>query len=318
MNAHNDNDDENGDDEHRDAEIWGLLAETSAATPPTTLSNLVIATAIAARPSGHVVDSLGGGIRADPAVAFVQTVDEFRTVLAHATGSEVVEPYGWSVTQLVAHLLEVDLYFGRQLGLWDHTIDDSLEEDHLAMTEAAIRNAVKADFTDTVERWFEVSGALRSHVSSVDDEELRRRIKFHMLDARVSSILVVRVFEIWTHTEDLSRALRREPPVLDAARLHLMTRTAVGAIPLGMLLGNIGVGPHTARIVLTGRGGGVWNQPLQLGLAAGEPEVTIVADALEFCRMAAQRVAPGDLDAEVEGPTDLALTVLRGASVFAA
>ena len=85
-----------------------------------------------------------------------------------------------------------------------------------------------------------------------------------------------------------------------------------------MLLGNIDGGQHTARIVLTGRGGGVWNQPLQLGLEAGEPSVTIVADAVEFCRLAAQRIAPADLDAEIDGPMDLAITVLRGASVFAA
>ena len=70
--------------------------------------------------------------------------------------------------------------------------------------------------------------------------------------------------------------------------------------------------------MLTGRGGGVWNQPLQLGLEAGEPSVTIVADAVEFCRLAAQRIAPADLDAEVDGPMDLAITVLQGASVFAA
>jgi hypothetical protein len=70
--------------------------------------------------------------------------------------------------------------------------------------------------------------------------------------------------------------------------------------------------------VLTGRGGGVWNQPLQLGSEPGEPSVTIVADALDFCRLAAQRIEPTDLDAEVEGPMELAVTVLRGASVFAA
>jgi hypothetical protein len=34
--------------------------------------------------------------------------------------------------------------------------------------------------------------------------------------------------------------------------------------------------------------------------------------------MAAQRIAPAELDAEVEGPMDLAISVLRGASVFAA
>jgi hypothetical protein len=85
-----------------------------------------------------------------------------------------------------------------------------------------------------------------------------------------------------------------------------------------MLLGNIDGGPNTARIVLTGRGGGVWNQPLLLGLEPGAPSVTIVADALDFCRLAAQRIAPHDLLVEVDGPMELAMAVLRGASVFAA
>ena len=69
-----------------------------------------------------------------------------------------------------------------------------------------------------------------------------------------------------------------------------------------MLLANIDGAQHTARIVLTGRGGGVWNQPLQLGAEAGEPSVTIVADALEFCRLAAQRIEPADLDCRGRRP----------------
>jgi uncharacterized protein (TIGR03083 family) len=301
-----------------DDEIFGLLAETSAVAPPGSLGDRVVDAAISARPGGQAISSLGGGVRAHAGLAFVQTVDEFKSVLSQAEGSAIVEPYGWSVTQLVAHLLEVDLYFGRQLGLWEHTIDESLEDDHLAMTEAAVRASVRADFADTVAKWFHVSTAVCDHVAGLDSAQLRERIKFHLLNTRVSTALVVRVFEVWTHIEDLSRTLRRDPPELDAGRLHLMTRAAVGAIPLGMLLGNIDGGRNTARIVLTGRGGGVWNQPLELGLEPGEPAVTIVADALEFCRLAAQRIAPIDLDAEVDGPMDLAITVLRGASVFAA
>jgi uncharacterized protein (TIGR03083 family) len=299
-------------------EILGLLAEISAVAPPPSLGDLVVHTAMAVRPGGQAIESLGGGVRANPAHAFTQTVDEFKSVLAHADGGEVVEPYGWSVTQLVAHLVEVDLYFGRQLGLWEHAIDDSLEDDHLAMTQAAVRAAVKADFAETVTKWLEVSSAVCNHVAALDADGLRQRIKFHMLDTRVTTTLTVRVFEVWTHLEDLCRTLRRDPPPLVAARLHLMSHAAVHAIPLGMLLGNIDGGEHTARIVLTGRGGGVWNQPLQLGLEPGEPSVTIVADAVEFCRLASQRIAPADLDAEVDGPMDLAITVLRGASVFAA
>jgi uncharacterized protein (TIGR03083 family) len=301
-----------------DDEIFGLLAETSASAPATSLLDRVVQAATAIRPSGQAIPSLGGGVRADQAAAFIQTVDDFKAVLASAAGSEIVEPYGWSVTQLVAHLTEVDLYFGRQLGLWDHTIDETLEDDHLARTEAASRAAVRADFAETVSRWLDVSQAVCSHVGSLDADQLGQRIKFHMLQVRVSGALVVRAFEVWTHLEDLCRALRRDPPIIDVARMHLLTRAAVASIPLGMLLHQLDGGSQTARIVLTGRGGGVWNQPLQFGAEAGEPSVTIVADALEFCRLAAQRITPGDLDAEIEGSTDLALTVLRGASAFAA
>lgn len=299
-------------------EVFGLLAEVSAADPPASLSDLVAQAATATRPAGQAIESLGGGVRANPAAAFAQTIHEFKSILDHTDGAAVVEPYGWSVTQLVAHLREVELYFGRQLGLWAHTIDDSLEDDHLGMTETAVLAAAEADFAETVGAWLDVSAAVCAHVATLDTEQLRRRIKLHMLDTGVSTALTVRVFEVWTHIEDLCRSLRLDAPQLDAPRLHLMTNAAVGAIPLGVMLGNIDVGRHSARIVLTGRGGGVWNQPLQLGLDAREPTVTIVADAVEFCRLAAQRIAPEDLAAEIDGPMDLAIAVLRGAAVFAA
>ena len=307
----------NGNDAARD-EVLALLAETSATPPPPDLVDRVVASATASRPAGRAIEALGGGRRANPAEAFVTTVDEFKSVLAHADGGAIVEPYGWSVTQLVAHLIEIDRYFGRQLGLWEHEIDESLEDEHLAMTQSAVSSAVKADFAATVTEWLGVSSAVCDHVALLGADSLGQRIKFHMLFTRVSTALTVRVFEVWTHTEDLCRTLRLQPPPLDAARLHLMTTTAVGAIPLGMLLGKIDPGQHTARLVLTGAGGGAWNQPLQLGADPGEPSVTIVADALDFCRLAAQRIMPADLRAEVDGSMDLAIAVLRGASVFAA
>ena len=301
-----------------DNQVFALLAEAVAATPPASLSDEVLVAARAARAIGQPIEALGGGHPANPAAAFVQTIEELAPLLELPHGGAIVEPYGWNVTQLMTHLIEVDLYLGRQLGLWEHAIDERLEDDHLAVTESAVLAAVRADFDETLLRWRRVSADLCAHIAGLDAEAMRQRIKFHMLEARISTVLVVRVFEIWTHIEDLCRALRREPPPLDAARLHLMTGVAVRAIPLGMLLGTINSGEHTARIVLTGRGGGVWNQALQFGGEAGEPAVTIVADALEFCRLAAQRIAPDDLTAEVEGSMDLAIDVLRGASVFAA
>jgi uncharacterized protein (TIGR03083 family) len=303
---------------NNDDEVFALLASAAAVVPPDSLRAKVLDAAADVRRAGEAIESLGGGQSAHAADAYVRTVAEFSALLDAARGDEIIEPYGWTAVQLVGHLLDVDRYFGRQLRLWEHAIDESLEDDHLAMTQAAVQAAAGADYAELVTRWRAVADQLGAHIGSLDAEQLRDRIKFHLLDTRLSTVLVVRVFEVWTHIEDLSRALRRPPPGLDAARLHLMTATAVAAIPLGMLLAAIDAGQQTARLVLTGPGGGVWTQPLRLGSQATDPAVTIVADALEFCRLAAQRTRPDELDAEVEGSIDLAIDVLRGASVFAA
>ena len=72
------------------------------------------------------------------------------------------------------------------------------------------------------------------------------------------------------------------------------------------------------RVVLEGAGGGSWVQPLDLGGAPGEPVLTVVADAVEFCRVAAKRTPPADLACTVVGDASLAPSVLAAAAVFAA
>ena len=51
--------------------------------------------------------------------------------------------------------------------------------------------------------------------------------------------------------------------------------------------------------------------------APAEPTATIVTDAVDYCRLVANRIAPGDLDVQVEGDADLAERVLVGASMLA-
>ena len=73
------------------------------------------------------------------------------------------------------------------------------------------------------------------------------------------------------------------------------------------------------RLVLTGPGGGTWVQPLGLAAptAGAAADVTIVADGARFCRMAGNLLAPGALDADVEGDATLVADVLTGARAFA-
>ncbi len=76
---------------------------------------------------------------------------------------------------------------------------------------------------------------------------------------------------------------------------------------------------RTARIVLTGPGGGAWTQQLDPAMALpGAVDVSIVADAVDFCRLAAQRLDPAELAVVIEGDAALADDLLVGAAVFAA
>ncbi len=64
--------------------------------------------------------------------------------------------------------------------------------------------------------------------------------------------------------------------------------------------------------MLTGLGGGTFD----LGGAPG-PTTTIVTDVVDYCRVAARRVEPDDLDCTIDGDTALAADLLRAAAVFA-
>ncbi len=46
-------------------------------------------------------------------------------------------------------------------------------------------------------------------------------------------------------------------------------------------------------------------------------EVVLVVEAVEFCRLVADRVDPDDVAAEVEGPVEAAAVVLAGAAALA-
>ena len=215
-------------------EVFGLLAAAVAVRPPDALGDDVVRAAQGSRPSGQPIESLGGGRKANPAEGLRANDRRIRRVVDHRRRRD-----------RRAVRVERDATrrpprrgrpcLGRQLGLWQHAIDESLEADHLAMTEGAVRASVRRLRRDRC-RWSKCRRTV-CNIASLDAEAMRRRIKFHMLDTRVSTVLVVRIFEVWTHIEDLCRALRRDAPPLDAGRLHLMTRVAVAAIPLGMLPG---------------------------------------------------------------------------------
>jgi hypothetical protein len=145
-----------------------------------------------------------------------------------------------------------------------------------------------------------------------------RRVQFHGLPTDVEGLLVLRSFELWSHLEDICRATGRPMPAVDEPRLTLMSQRFMAAVPTAVALRRTKVPMRSVRFVLTGPGGGCFDVDLAgAGVGGTDDEVTIVADTLDVCRVAARRLDPAELGAVIEGDGDGALALLATVDAFA-
>jgi hypothetical protein len=71
------------------------------------------------------------------------------------------------------------------------------------------------------------------------------------------------------------------------------------------------------HLVLTGPGGGTWDVELD-GTSPLDPvQLSIVTDAVGFCRLAANRLAPDELELHITGDRDQAAGLLAAAATLA-
>jgi len=100
--------------------------------------------------------------------------------------------------------------------------------------------------------------------------------------------------------------------------LRLMSDLAARMLPYAAA--RMGLHPVDVHLVLTGPGGGTWDVavgPGEGGPGEGGQDVAIVTDAVGFCRLAANRATPADLDLHVTGDPGRAADVLAAASTLA-
>lgn len=275
--------------------------------------------ALAARPAGR--PSAAETISVSPTEHAVQVfrrqvsaLDTTLDALPDSAWSSMTDA-AWTVHQLVAHLVTVEQYFGSILGLWHYDIPEGTEADHRAMTEAAIAQRLTQAPGDAVAEWRRVVRLLLDAVG--DGSPLPSEVTFHGLAMSPRNVFVLRAFELWTHHDDIRRSLGRaltQPPPAD---VRLMSSLAVRSTPLGLVLAQRNHDDRSVRVVLTGAGGGTW----VVGYGAhppAEPDTTVIVDAIEFCRMAAQRLPIDELPMDVDGDVAFAADVCAGAQVFAA
>ena len=308
-----------GDDEMTRFVTEALVSVESEPAPPR-LRGRVLEAALARRPAGRPAPGADGE-PLSPVESYRRTVAELGELLdgldAAAWSAEVAPyaPQGWTVQGLVGHLLAVERLLAARLGVGD--VPAGADDDHIAMSLDVAAAQVGRAPEETLSDWRAAVHVVLDALAA-SPPELGERVPFHGVEFRWWSLLVARTLEVWTHADDIRRAVGQPPATPDAGRLSLLTDLAVRTLPLR--LATTGTYTGTVRMVLTGPGGGAWSQPLAVGSTSpepGEPDVRLVADAVAFCRLTAGRIDAAELEATITGDTALGAAILASSAAFA-
>ncbi|MDQ1430587.1 MAG: hypothetical protein QOF40_1189 [Actinomycetota bacterium] len=288
-------------DELANAAAW--FGATGALEPPAGMRTRVLDAARARRagPADPVVDVyLSLSDRVDRAVA--ELPDD---------ALDVVTPNGLTARDLVVHLAAQESLLAQNLGM--PTIADLEEEDIEARTLALLPRYADRDLDDAVELWRASVEANR--VWAVANPE--RTAIWRGLGLTRDDTLLVRSFEAWVHSDDLRRAAGLPTPPPETRHLSLMSDLAGRILPLAVAVSGRVHDGKTARLVLTGDGGGDWLVALGGDQPAGEPDVTVTADVIEWCMLVGDRIAPDAMHYEVDGDPVLGRDLVSAAPALA-
>ena len=285
--------------------------------PGAHLRDRVLATTLAGprRVDGAWADTARRGLT--PLAAFIKTASELMAMLDTLTTEEWSRPTqveGASVRDLTVHLVGVERYVLGQLGRGPRWPAPG-REDHYPMSRVAAADVAAFEGPDVARAWWL---AVLDVVAACGDAGPDAPAAYHHLDGTARGLMVIRTFELWTHDEDIRRAIGRELNLLDDARLGLMSGELMEVLALGMALSGTTRPGRTARFEITGSGAGAYDIALAPGDPIGAPDITISVPAVDLCRLAANRQSAAALPVVVEGDRSLLEPVLVGAGAFAA
>lgn len=293
------------------SEAGAALAESAATPAPADLRATVLDNALARRAAGRPVD---GVIGCKPIEAFVRTIADLHQMLESLSDAEWEMPahaeHG-SVHNLIAHLVGLERLSARWL---DPTDEVPPMLDHVASTLAVVAELSLASRADVIRQWHTAALAVARAAASGDPD---RKVTFHDLTTSLDGFLSQRTFELWAHAMDIATTTGRPMPELDPERMTTLSARLMAAVPLALAYRRSSVPDRTARFILTGRSGGCYTVALDPRTDVGEPDVTLVVDTIDLCRLAARRLEPAQLPTSIEGDHDLADLVLAGLDAFA-
>jgi uncharacterized protein (TIGR03083 family) len=288
------------------------LADAVSDDPPPTLRDKVLTTARRSRPTGTAI---GAPLPCSPADAYRRTADDLHRLLMglseddwHAVAHDAHGP----VRDLIAHLVGIEEVMLGWLGARPAADPDAVA-DHIGATRPTVSALSATDPETIAARWYELTGEVEAACRSADPH---RPVLAHHLPVDVDALVVLRVFEIWVHTLDVCAAAGLSRIVPEPSRLALMSTRLMAALPMALAVRGTPAAGRTARFVLTGDAPGCYDVSDGTSVAP-DPDVVIVADAVDVCQLAGRRLTPDDLNASIEGDSDFARLVLAAADAFA-
>jgi len=214
------------------------------------------------------------------------------------------------VRDLVAHVAIIDEAFVAGAGEpGNHTLIAAHQVE--ALTRAELPATAGQSFEQICARFYAARRAL------VDlDRQLSPHA--HVGGYPLASALVIRTFETWTHCEDIVVAVGRQHQEIEPPVMRTMSELAVQTLPVALAAKGYSFPGTTARIVMTGPGGGDWTIAVTPNEAVAPiPHVVLRVPAIDLCRRFADRVATDDVPLEVEGDLEFARALIDAASAFA-
>jgi uncharacterized protein (TIGR03083 family) len=280
-------------------EIGALLASLTELAPSNDASTVLQAALKARTPT-----SLQTPPTDNEASAFARAVEDVQHTLALLTADDWGQPAvnGLSVGELVGHLIGTQLLMVAELGLDEALPIAAVDTDHIESTREAITAGSTSSPAQAAAEFARVSEVLTAHFSGLDAQGLATESRYGAIVADIGFLLLVRVFELWTHDNDLRRSVGRERVEPDADRLWMMTRAVMPVVHR--------IGGDRLRIVLTGAGGGVWP-------AANAEVAEIAVDSVAFCQRVANRLAVEDLEVDISGDVAAARETLSELATLA-
>jgi uncharacterized protein (TIGR03083 family) len=282
--------------------------ERGPLAPPAGLRHRVLDAARQARAVGSPVPEPAGICPAEAFRRAALALDELLGTLDDADWRTPVLR-GLDVQGLIGHLIGVEEDVHRCLA-GDPAV---AQAGHVESTQPAADRQAGCPAAQTRAEWRRAADHTIDLVSAAADSGAE--VEVHGMRLPPGDLLVVRAFELWIHDNDIRLATGRPPAVPDPSTLRSMTEVAARLLPHGAA--RTSLREHVnVRLVLTGPGGGTWDVALGEGLS-DPASVGIVTDAVGFCRLVADRVAPAGRDLHVTGDPCRAADVLAAAAALA-